>query len=258
MILAADVKNTYITFGCIEGTEILQVFTVATDLSKTEFEYAVEIKGILNFYGMGCSVFSGVIMSSVVPSLSPVMRESLRLLTGQRALVVGAGVKTGLNILIDNPAQLGADLVASGVGALAEYRPPLIIIDLSTAIAISVIDAKSNFLGGAIAPGLDLSLKALRTIGSLLTEVTFEAPRRCIGTNTDESMKSGTVLGIASLVDGMIGRMEEELGVTAASIIATGTYADAIVPHCRSNILRDESLALKGLAAIYLKNIKNR
>lgn len=258
MILAADVKNTYITFGCIEDCNILKVFTISTDLSKTEFEYAVEIKSILDFYGLGSAVFDGVIISSVVPSLTPIMRESLKLLTGQKALVVGAGVKTGLNIVIDNPAQLGSDFVASGVGALAEYTTPLIIVDLSTATAISVIDAKSNFLGGAIAPGLDLSLKALRTIGSLLTQVTFEAPRHCIGTNTDESMKSGTVLGIASLVDGMIARMEEEMGEKATSIIATGTFADAIVPCCKTKMLRDETLTLKGLAVIYSKNIKTR
>ncbi|MBQ9979583.1 MAG: type III pantothenate kinase [Oscillospiraceae bacterium] len=254
MIIAADIRNTYMTIGCIKDGKLQLVFTISTDVNKTQHEYAMTVKSILDFHAVGCSEFSGVIISSVVPRLTPVLREALRMLTGKKALVLGAGVKTGLNILIDNPAQLGSDLVAGAVGALAQYPTPMVIIDFCTATTFSVIDARSNYLGGSIAPGLDISMKALSSSASLLNQITLEAPKNAICTNTEECMKSGVVYGMASMVDGMIDRIEKELGENIKSIVATGAFAGAIVPYCTKQITKDDYLTLKGLAAIYTKN----
>ncbi len=253
MILAIDVGNTNIVFGCIEGGETSLVFRMVTDLIKTESEYAVGIKSILDFEGIRCDRFEGAILSSVVPPLSSVITSAIKKVTGIHPLVVGAGVKTGLNILIDDPAQLGGDLVAAGVGAMAAYPLPLIIFDMGTATTISVIDAKANFIGGALYPGTALAMNALSSGTSQLPKVPIEPPARCISANTIDCMKSGAIFGTASMVDGMIDRFEAELG-SKATAVATGGLSGKIIPHCRHTIHHDEYLVLRGLSMIYEKN----
>jgi type III pantothenate kinase len=170
-------------------------------------------------------------------------------------MVVGAGIKTGLNILIDNPAQLGSDLAVSAVAALNEYKPPIIAVDMGTATTIMVIDKNGSFLGGQILPGVALSMNALASKTSQLPKVSIEAPKKVIGTNTIDSMKSGAVFGAASMLDGMIDRIEEEIGMSA-TVVATGGLSGSIVPHCKHEIICDDDLLLKGLAIIYEKNVK--
>jgi type III pantothenate kinase len=168
---------------------------------------------------------------------------------------VGAGVKTGLNIAIGDPAQLGNDLVAAGVAVTAAYELPAIIFNMGTATTISAIDKNANFLGVVIVPGLALSINALVSNTSQLPKVPIEAPKSYIGTNTIDSMKSGAIFGTASMFDGMIERIEEEIGA-ARTVIATGGLSSYIVPHCRRDVVYDENLLLRGLGIIYRKNKK--
>lgn len=255
MILAVDIGNSQIVLGYMEGLEIRKIARMATDPMRTSCEYAVAIKQIMEFDSIDCHAFEGVIISSVVTPLTETMKEALFLLTGHTALIVGAGIRTGLNIMIDNPAELGSDLVAAGVAAVADYQLPVIIVDMGTATTIEVIDAHANFLGGAIIPGIRLSLEALSNGTSKLPNVPICVPNRCIGTNTFECMQSGSIFGAAALIDGMIDRMEEELGAPA-TVVATGGLASTIVPHCKREILYDQDLLLRGLAIIYQKNKK--
>jgi len=253
MILAIDVGNTNIGIGCIDDGEISHVFRVFTNSSKTADEYAVEIKSILDFYGVKCPEIDGAVISCVVPPLTMVFKNAVKLLLGVNAIVVGAGVKTGLNILIDDPGQLGGDMVAAAVGALAAYAPPLIVVDLGTATKMFALDKNGGFMGGAIAPGVALSMIALAAGTAQLPRVPIEAPAKYISANTIDCMRSGAVFGAASMIDGMAERFEAELG-GQAEIIATGGLADVIYRHCKRGIVHDPHLILRGLGIIYEKN----
>lgn len=253
MLLAIDVGNSNIVIGCINGGEISHVFRMVTDNSKTEYEYAVGIKNILEFDGLSCDGFDGAIISSVVPPLITVLKAAVKSITGKNAIVVSAGIKTGINILIDDPAQLGSDLVADGVAAVATYTLPVIVIDMGTATTISAIDSRANYIGGALCPGLALSMNALSSGTSQLPKVPIEPPEKCISTNTIDCMKSGAIFATASMLDGMIDRFEEELGMKA-TVVATGGLSSRIVPYCKHEIILDENLLLRGLGIIYEKN----
>lgn len=255
MILALDAGNTQISLGCLEGRKICRVARMETNRNKTEFDYAVAIEQILRLDGLGRTDFEGAVLASVVPPLTETLREAVRLLTGHRALVVGAGIKTGLNIALEDPGTIGADLVAAAVAALADHAPPIIVIDMGTATTMIALDAAGRLLGGAILPGTGVSLETLSATAALLPHVNMEPPRRCIGRNTAECMRSGAVYGTAALLDGMIGRMGEELG-GEARVIATGSLGALIVPFCRSKITYDGNLILRGLGLIWEKNQK--
>ncbi|MBE6948394.1 MAG: type III pantothenate kinase [Ruminococcaceae bacterium] len=257
MILALDIGNTHIVMGCLEDNEIRKVARMATDPLRTEHEYAVMIKQILEIDSIDNRGFDGAIISSVVPPLTSTLKKAIERVTGRKPMVLGAGLKTGLNIMLDNPAQLGSDLVAAGVAAQADYKLPVIIIDMGTATTITVINENSAFLGGAIIPGTALSMNALASGTSQLPKVSIEAPKHCIGTNTIDCMKSGAVFGAASMLDGMIERIEAELGCEA-SVVATGGLARSITPYCKRKIVCDDDLLLRGLGIIYNKNARKR
>ena len=254
MLLAIDIGNSNVVIGCLdEEHNANKLFRMVTDLKKTEDEYAAEMKMILEFNDVDCAKFEGAIICSVVPPLTEIFRVAVHKITGKCALIVGTGVKTGLNIMIENPASLGSDLVATGVAAMADYKLPVIIFDMGTATTITVVDKKGNYIGGAIFPGVALSMNALSSGTSLLQKVPIEAPDKYINTTTLESMQSGAVFGTASMMDGMIDRFEEELG-EQCSVVATGGIASRIVPHCRHNVVYDENLLLRGLGMIYRRN----
>ena len=256
MLLAIDIGNSNVVIGCLdEDHNTVKLFRMVTDLKKTEDEYASGMKTILEYNGLDCSKFEGAIICSVVPPLTEIFKIAVRKITGHNALIVGTGVKTGLNVLIENPASLGSDLVATGVAAMACYKLPVIIFDMGTATTITVIDKAGNYIGGAIVPGVALSINALSSGTSLLQKVPIEAPKKVINTTTIESMQSGAVYGTAAMMDGMIDRFEEELG-EKASLVATGGIAPKIVPHCRHDVIYDENLLLRGLGMIYRKNRK--
>ena len=254
MILTIDIGNTVITAGTVSRAGIHFVEHISTDPRKTDLEYAVAFRTILDLYQIPCHPLTGSILSSVVPPLTGVINRALAKITGTPALVVGPGVKTGLSIRIDHPEQLGSDLVVNAVAALAEYPLPLVVIDMGTATTFSVLDGEGNYRGGAILPGPRISLDSLVSRTAQLPRISFEAPTRTIAKNTVDSMKCGIVYGTAAMVDGMLDRMEEEMGQPLAAVVATGSAAQAIIPHCRHQIQYDETLPLKGLYRIYLKN----
>lgn len=254
MLLAIDIGNSNVVIGCLnENNETIKLFRMVTDLKKTEDEYAAGMKTILDYNGLDCSGFEGAIICSVVPPLTEIFRSAVEEIIGCRALVVGTGIKTGLNVMIENPASLGSDIVAASVAAMANFPLPVIVFDMGTATTITVVDKGNKFLGGAIVPGVALSMNALSAGTSLLQKVPIEAPKKQISSTTLECMQSGAVYGNAALMDGMIDRFEQELGCKC-SLVATGGIAAKIVPHCRHEIVYDENLLLRGLGIIYRKN----
>lgn len=257
MILAIDIGNTNIVVGAMRGDTPLFVERLSTDSGKTDLEYAVSLRTVLDIHSLSTDGFEGCIIASVVPPVTGTVSLALEKLLGQAPMIVGPGLKTGLNIKIENPAQLGSDLVVDAVAGIAEYPLPLLIIDMGTATTISAVDRRGTYLGGVITPGARVALDALSSHASQLPRISFEPPKKPIGTNTIECMKSGIVLGNASLLDGMLDRMEEELG-EPATVIATGGLARFIIPYCRRKILYDDTLLLKGLNIIYHKNADRR
>ena len=255
MIFIFDVGNTNIVLGAFENDQLRFTSRVATEASKMEDQYAIEFADIIRLYGYSPSDFTGAIVSTVVPPLVPTLKKALTKLFSCRVMVVGPGIKTGLDIKIDNPATLGADLVCGAVGALAKYRCPMIIFDLGTATTISAIDRHGAFLGGSIFPGVRVSLSALSSGTAQLPRINTELTgNTVIGTNSIDCMKSGIVLGTASMIDGMIDRYKEILGEDAA-VIATGGLAPSIVEHCRREVIIDSNLLVDGLYLIYKKNV---
>lgn len=254
MLLAIDIGNSNVVIGCLDDQKgTTSLFRMVTDLKKTEDEYASGMKTILEYNGVDCAAFEGAIICSVVPPLTEIFRIAVEKIIGCRALVVGAGIKTGLNIMIENPTSLGSDIVAASVAAMTDFELPVIVVDMGTATTITVVDKGNRYIGGAIIPGVALSMNALSSGTSLLQKVPIEAPRKSICTTTTESMQSGAVYGNAAMLDGIIDRFEEELGCPAR-VVATGGIASKIVPHCRHDVVYDEDLLLKGLQIIYKKN----
>lgn len=255
MILAMDIGNTNIVIGCIDHGKIRFIERVETVKTKTELEYAIDLKIVLDLYGINSQTITGGIISSVVPQVTNTARIAAEKILRRRVMVLGPGTKTGLNIMMDNPAQLGSDLVADAVAGIAEYSVPLVIFDMGTATTISVIDEKKNYIGGMIIPGIQVSLESLTARAAQLQGISLEAPKRMIGKNTIDCMKSGIINSNASIMDGMISRIEEELGQKVTAV-ATGGLAKSIVPYCREEIILDDYLLMKGLWIIYNKNVK--
>ena len=253
MILAIDIGNSNIVLGCIRDSEILFEARMATDRIKTSDQYCAELKSILSLYDVVPKDIEGSIISSVVPLVQQVLVLAVERLTGRPCLTVGPGLKTGLNIKIDNPAQAGSDLIVGAVAGIERYGAPLCIIDLGTATTICVVDQEGAFRGGAIAPGVMLSLNALSSGTAQLPGISLEKPRRAIGTNTVDSMRSGLLLGSAAMLDGMVERMEAELGYPT-KVVATGGLAKFIAPLCKREMEIDENLLLTGLWLLYQKN----
>ena len=253
MLLAVDVGNTNIVLGCIEEGEISHVVRVHTASGATMAEYAIQLAQLFDFYGIDRAGFDGAILSSVVPAVTEPLRSAIEKLTGVRCLVVGPGMKTGMNVRIDDPGTLAGDLVVGSVAAMTCYATPVIVLDLGTATTIVVIDRDNCYRGGAILPGVKLGYAALAAGTSLLPDISITPPKKCIATNTVDSMRSGAVFGTAAAVDGMIERMEEELG-EKCTVVATGGLAPSIAPCCRHEIVCDDQLLLKGLWILWQKN----
>ncbi len=253
MILAIDVGNTNIVVGCIDGGEILFNERVSTNHRATDLEYAINLKTIFEIHGITASEIEGAVMSSVVPSITGTIKRAINKLVNAEVIIVGPGIKTGLRILLDNPAQLGSDLVVDSVAGINYYNTPLIIIDMGTATTMSVIDRSNNYLGTLIIPGLRTSLDALISHAAQLSRVQLDLPRRVIGKNSAECIMNGVMYSSAAGLDGCIERIEEELG-EKCTVVATGGLAGAVTKLCRREIIYDNDLLLKGLMVIYNKN----
>ena len=253
MILAIDIGNSNIVIGCIDAKQTYFVERISTNTNQTALEYAVTFKNILELYHINPKGLEGAIISSVVPPISNTVKLSVEKIIGKPCLLVGPGIKTGLNIIMDNPATVGSDLVVTAVAGIRDYQAPFLVIDMGTATTITCIDKNHNYIGGAIIPGVRVSLESLSQKAAQLHNISLETPRRAIGKNTVECMRSGIIFGNAAMLDGMIDRFAEELGETP-TVIATGGLSKFIIPHCRHTIIYDDSLLLKWLWIIYTKN----
>lgn len=253
MLLTVDMGNTNITLGAFSGDELFFTARLLTIRGKTADQYAIEFSQIFALNNVEKTTFHACILSSVVPELTETLRQTLTQVTGCEPMTVGPGIKTGINILIDNPTQLGSDLLVGAVAAAGKYPLPCLVVDLGTASKISVVGKDKSFRGVMIAPGVQLSLNALSASASQLPHIPLNAPKKAIGTNTVESMQSGIIFGTAAMVDGMIKRIREELGENA-TVVATGGFSSRIVPYCKEKTIYDEFLLLEGLKLIYNKN----
>ena len=253
MIFAIDVGNTNIVLGCIENGEISNIVRIQTNTRETPAEYAIKLRQLFEVFGIDSRGFEGAIISSVVPSVTEALKEAVKKLTGLDCMVVGPGMRTGMNVRIDDPGTLAGDLVVGSVAAMNFYGSPAIVLDMGTATTMVVIDQNRCYRGGAILPGVKLSYAALAAGTSLLPDISIAPPKKCIATNTVDSMRSGAVFGTAAMLDGMIDRMEAELGYPC-TVIATGGLASSITPYCKRKIICDDDLLLKGLWYLYQKN----
>ena len=253
MILTVDIGNSNIVLGGVEGSEICFEARLRTDITKTSDEYCIDLKMILEVYGVSAADIEGSIIASVVPQVLNSMQTAIKKLTGKAALVVGPGLKTGLNIQIENPAQTGADLVVGCVAAVREHKAPMIIVDMGTATTMIVLDRSSAMIGGCIMPGVKISMDALTDRTALLPGLQLDQPRKAIGRNTIDCMRSGIMMGAACMIDGMIDRMEAELGYET-TVIATGGIAKFVLPMCKKKIIYEKDLLVKGLATLYREN----
>lgn len=253
MILAIDMGNTAAVLGCIDDQKIYFTEELSTDLSKSPLEYAMGIKTVLELYNIDSDNISGAIISCVVPSLQQVISRAVKKIINKAPLIVGPGLKTGLNIKMDNAREMGSDLIVDSVAGINRYGAPLIIIDMGTATTISVIDKDRNYIGGAITPGVNIAMNALSSNAAQLFNVGLQAPSRVIGKNTVECMQSGIILGNASCIDGMIDRIEDELGYRT-TVVATGGLSGIVIPYCRHDIIIEPRLLLMGLKLLYDKN----
>ncbi len=255
MIFVVDIGNSNTVFGAYRQDTLLFTARVQTDSLKTESEYAVLIQNILALHDIQAKALQGAIISSVVPPLSPIMKMAIQLIKDVPVLSVGPGLKTGLDIKIDNSKQTGADLVCTAVGALEKYPLPVIIIDMGTATKLTVVDRNRAFIGGAIMPGVMVALEALANKAAQLPPINLQVQNlKAIGTNTIDCMQSGAILGAASMIDGMVERYREEIGQDA-TVVACGGVVEFILPYCKQPIIQDRNLLLDGLKALYDKNI---
>ncbi len=256
MILAIDIGNSNIVIGGVEDENILFEARLRTENTKTSDQYCVDLKILLDVYQVAIGDIEGAIIASVVPQVLNSIKTALKKLTGKEPLVVGPGLKTGLNIKIDNPAQTGADLVVGSVAALREHKPPMIVIDMGTATTMIVLDKSGALIGGAIIPGVKISMDALTGRTALLPGLQLDQPKKAIGRNTIDCMRSGIMLGAACMLDGMVERMEEELGCKT-TVVITGGIARFVTPMCRTPMIYDKDLLLKGLVTLYRENVKS-
>ena len=256
MLLAIDIGNSNITLGVFDGDDLIFSSRLDTQRDRTEDQYAVELMSIFSLKGVSKENIDGAIISSVVPELSEAITKAVRFVTGCEALILGPGVKTGLNIITDSHTQVGADLVAASVGAISKYPLPCFVIDLGTATKIILIDETASFRGCTISAGVKISLNALADKTSQLPAISLRTPATAIGTNTTDCMLAGTVLGTAAMLDGLCDRMEKEFGRTIKTTVATGGLSAEIIKSCYREIIYDPHLLLEGLKTIYNKNVK--
>ena len=255
MILTIDIGNSNICFGVYDKEKLQFSARAKTDPSRTETEYAIFLANVFGLHHFDASAITGAAISSVVPALTRVFTDAVSLVGKIPTVVVGPGIRTGLNIRIDEPASLGADLVCTAVGAAENFPLPAIILDLGTATKLTVVTKDRDFIGGSIMPGVLISLGALSGSTSLLPTIGLNNSRvKVIGANTVDCMMSGAVLGTAGAIDGLIERYKAELG-DVPTVIACGGLAPGIIPHCKTPIKLVPSLLLDGLLAIYKKNI---
>ena len=270
MILAIDMGNSNIVVGGLDDNKTYFEERITTDDRKTSLEYAILLKNILEIHKVKKNDIEGSIMASVVPPLNAPISSAVKKITGKKPFLVGSGMKTGLNIKMDNPKTVGGDRIVAAVAANAKYKGPIIIADMGTATTLDVVDHDGNYIGGVILPGVKVALNSLVSNTAQLPRISFDVPKRAIGKNADllpgmfrigkntiECMRNGIMLGNAAMLDGLIDRMTAELG-EPATLIATGGMARFITPLCTHKITYDPDLLLRGLMILYRQNTETK
>ena len=254
MVLTIDVGNTRISMGAFKGDELVFTSSMSSVRNRTRDQYAIEILEIFSLYSVDRQDFDGAIISSVVPEMSNTIRDAVEKAINCKPLMLGPGVKTGLNIRVDEPTQVGVDFVALSVAACKKFKTPCLVVDLKTATKISIIDSNNTFIGAIICPGVEISMKALADKTSQLPKISISAPKKVVGKNTIDCMASGVVYGTSSMLDGLCDRVEKELG-QECTVVATGSFAQGIIPHCKREMVYCPNLIFEGLKIIYDKNM---
>lgn len=254
MIIAIDIGNTNVVIGGMRDESVLFTARLRTDPDKTDYEYASLLMELFALHKVSPADIEGAIISSVVPPLSAAMQSAVEKITGRRPLLVGAGVKTGLNILTDNPARVGSDLIVGAVAALARYPKPILVFDLGTATTLAVLDKRGDYIGYMIIPGLHSSVHALAAGTSQLPHISLEPPGMLLGKNTVDAMRTGAIYGNVAMIDGLIDRIEKNVLGCPATVVATGGLTECVAPLCRREIICDGDLILRGLYLLYQKN----
>lgn len=264
MVLIADIGNSSITVGLFRANaershdSLIFKSKYSTDTHKSADEYAALIYNALSINSVCADDIDGVMISSVVPQLTYVIKEAISKLVKGRIYLLGPGLKTGINIRTDDPSQLGSDIVANSVGALDIVKPPFVVIDVGTATSVFAVNKDRAIIGGAIAPGMRVSLDSLKNATSQLPFVSLEAPKNIMGKNTNDSMRAGLVFGHALMIDGMIEAFAKEMGESSITSVITGGLASLIIPLLTHETICLEDLTLNGLLKIYKNNSKNR
>jgi len=253
MILAIDVGNTNIVLGGVENGKDIFSVRLASDRAKTADQYALDIQGILNMHHVELSDIEGGIISSVVPYLQTVIPQAVKILTGIDIMVVGPGIKTGLDIKTDNPRAVGSDLIVGAVAAREKYSLPIAIVDMGTATTVSVMDESGAYRGGMIIPGMWTSVNALSASAAQLPNIDLTGSAKVLGTNTVDCMRSGALIGCAAMLDGIIDRVEEELG-TSVTAVLTGGVSPLVAPYCKRTFHLEPDILIRGLELLYEKN----
>lgn len=255
MLLAIDVGNSNTSVGLFDkGGQLQFLASLDTDSRKTADQISIDLMNLFTLYRFRYTDITGAILCSVVPPLNFAMEKALTRLLGRQPMVVGPGVKTGLNIRLTVQTQVGADIVADAVAALEKFQPPIITIDMGTATTIGVISQGRTYEGGLLLPGVNVSLEALSHRAAQLPDISLQHPKTLIGKNTEDCMRSGIVYGTAGMLDGIIDRIREEFPGQEVSVVATGGNAPVIVRYCRNPIVYDKYLLMEGLWTIYQKN----
>jgi len=255
VLLAIDVGNSQTVVGLFVGEDLVDSWRLSTVRERTADEYRLFLAGLLRQDGYRLRDVDGVALSSVVPTAKQAMIEVAEGLVDGPLVVVGPGVRTGLPINIDNPREVGADRVVNSVAAAAKYGTPVVAVDFGTATNMDVVDTSGAYIGGVIAPGLEISQSALIDATAALRRVDLVPPRAPIGKSTVEAIQSGLLYGHAGLVDGIVDRIVTEMD-GAPAVVATGGLASTIVPHCRTVDRVDETLTLDGLRMVYGMNLE--
>ena len=257
MLLAIDVGNSNTSIGLFDGEQQLKFLaSLDTDSRKTADQISIDLMNLFTLYHFDYRQVTGAILCSVVPPLNFMMEKALTRLLGKPPMVVGPGVRTGLNIRLTVQTQVGADIVADAVAALERFQPPIITIDMGTATTIGVISEGRTYEGGMLLPGVNVSLEALSRRAAQLPAISLQHPKTLIGKNTEDCMRSGIVYGTAGMLDGVIDRIREMLHGAEPSIVATGSNAPVIARYCRNHVVYDKYLLMEGLWTIYQKNCK--
>ncbi len=254
MILVCDVGNTNIVLGVYKGEKILRAWRISTDRNKTSDEYGVSIKQLFEYENLDIKDIKSVIISSVVPTIMHALENMSRRYFKQEPIIIGPGIKTGINIKYDNPKEVGADRIVNAVAAYEKFGGPIIIVDFGTATTFCAISENGDYLGGVITPGIIISSEALFQKASKLPRVELIKPEKVLNKNTINSMQAGIIYGYVGMVDYLIDKMEEELGVKSKEVIATGGLSSVIASESKKITKIEKMLTLEGLRIIYEKN----